>query len=176
MERFCEKCGSLVSGDGEFCPSCGARMSSAFSNNSIGNVGGVDLSKQGDSMPNNSYSGGYQSPYQNGQPAPVNNTYSGQSNYNGQVYPGQTYNGINNAQNQVMSVGEWALTIFLSGLGIIGIVLLFIWAFDSTTPQNKKNYARAMLIFEAIAVGLAILFVIISIGIGFSVADSIAHY
>lgn len=176
MERFCDKCGTLVSGDGEFCPSCGARMSSAFSNGNMGSVGGVDLSKPGDSMPNNSYSGGYQSMYQNVQPAPMNNTYSGQSNYNQQVYPGQTYPGVNNMQNQVMSVGQWMLTIFLSGLGLIGLVMLFIWAFDSTTPLVKKNYARAMLIFEAIGVGLAILFVIIGVAVGFSVADSVVHY
>lgn len=169
MERFCEKCGTLVSGDGEFCPSCGARMSSVFTGGS--GVGGVDLSKPGDSMPNNSYQGGYQTPTQ---PTPMNNTYSGQSNYNGQVYPGQTYNGVYNAQNQVMSVGEWALTIFLSGLGIIGIVLLFIWAFDSTTPQNKKNYARAMLIFDAIAVALCVFLVIIGVAVGFSIADGFA--
>ena len=29
MERVCEKCGSLVSGDVKFCPSCGAPMQSA---------------------------------------------------------------------------------------------------------------------------------------------------
>lgn len=26
MERFCDRCGSLVSGDGKFCPLCGAKM------------------------------------------------------------------------------------------------------------------------------------------------------
>lgn len=166
MERFCDKCGSLVSGDGEFCPSCGARMSSAFSNSSVSG-GGVNLSKpSGDSMPNNSYSGGYQAPVQ---PTPMNNTYSGQSNYNQQVYPGQVYPGAGNALNQPMTVGQWMLTIFLSSLGIIGIVMLFIWAFDSTTPLVKKNYARAMLIFQAIAVGLCIFIFIIGAAVGFSV-------
>lgn len=29
MERFCDKCGTLVSGEGTFCPQCGAPMASA---------------------------------------------------------------------------------------------------------------------------------------------------
>ncbi len=29
MERFCDKCGTLVSGDGAFCPQCGAPLPSA---------------------------------------------------------------------------------------------------------------------------------------------------
>lgn len=48
------------------------------------------------------------------------------------------------------------LTIFLSGLGSVGIVLLFVWGFSNDTPIAKKNYARAMLIFQAIALVLTV--------------------
>lgn len=145
MERFCDKCGTLVSGDGGFCPSCGAPMSSAFQ-------GGVDLSKQGsmpstsDPMPSQTYIA----------PTPVNNTYYGQSNYGQSNFSQQPIYPQNFAQNQEMSVGQWMLTIFLSGLGFIGIVLLFVWGFSNDTPIAKKNYARAMLIFQAIALVLTI--------------------
>ncbi len=142
MERFCDKCGSLVSGDGEFCPSCGARMSSVFQ-------GGVDLSKQGsmpstsDPMPSQTYIA----------PTPVNNTYYGQSNYGQQpVYP------QNIVQNQEMTVGQWVLTIFLSGLPLIGTILLFVWGFSYDTPPAKKNYSCAMLIFQGISIVLSIFF------------------
>ena len=74
------------------------------------------------------------------------------------VYP-QSYNNNGMQQNyQQMSVGSWVGTIILSCLGIIGLIFLFIWAFDSSTPQPKKNYARAYLLIMAIAVGLFILF------------------
>lgn len=140
MERFCDKCGTLVSGEGGFCPSCGAPMSSAMQ-------GGVDLSKPNsmpstsDPMPSQTYIA----------PTPVNNTYYDQSNFGQQpIYP------QNFAQNQEMSVGQWMLTIFLSGLGSVGIVLLFVWGFSNDTPIAKKNYARAMLIFQAIALVLTV--------------------
>lgn len=145
MERFCDKCGTLVSGDGGFCPSCGAPMSSVFQ-------GGVDLSKPDtmpstvDRMPSQTYI----------PPMPVNNTYQGQSNYGQSNYGPQPIYPQNFAQHQEMTVGQWALTIFLSGLSIIGTILLFIWAFSDDTPTSKKNYARAMLIFQVAAIVLSI--------------------
>lgn len=157
MERFCDKCGTLVSGDGEFCPSCGARLEGAVS---VPSSGGIDLNKPAGvepMMPNEPL--GYGST-PTPTPTPTPNTYQGQSspNYNQQpVYP-QAYNQYQ-AQPE-MSVGSWVLTIFLSGLGIIGIILLFVWGFSDSTPTAKKNYARAMLIWQAIAIGLVIIFYI----------------
>lgn len=152
MERFCDKCGTLVSGDGEFCPSCGARLEGAVS---VPNSG-VDLGKPGvEPMMPNAPLGSVPTPT----PAPTPNTYQGQSNmgYAQQpVYPQPNY-----SQQQVqpeMTVGSWVLTIFLSGLGIIGIILLFVWGFSDSTPIAKKNYARAMLIWQLIAVVLIIVF------------------
>lgn len=57
MERFCDKCGSLISGTAKFCPSCGAEMKSA-----------VDLNKSGDELNySNRQNSGYGAP-QYGQP------------------------------------------------------------------------------------------------------------
>ena len=152
MERFCDKCGTLVSGDGPFCPSCGAPMDGA--QNDV-HSSGVDLTKG--SMPSTSDpviptpSAGYQQP-----------NYS-QPNYLQPGYPQQNYGQQNYYQqptymqnNQEMTTGQWVLTIFLSGLGIIGLVLLFVWAFSGNTPVAKRNWARAMLIFELIAVVLVV--------------------
>lgn len=128
MERFCDKCGSLVSGEGDYCPTCGARIR-----------GAVDLRKrETERYPEQPQQSGYGAGNSSAMPA----------------YP-QSYN-TNSARSVEMGVGEWALTIFLASLGIIGVILLFIWAFGDA-PQPKKNYARAMLIFWAAAVGLIIL-------------------
>lgn len=156
MERFCDKCGTLVSGDGGFCPSCGAAMGSVFGNN-----GGVDLTKG--SMPSTS------DPMPTPIPTPTpinmgNNNYQGQSNFSQPIYPQNNYMQNNYMQNQEMTLGQWVLTIFLSGLGMIGIILLFVWAFSANTPTSKKNYARAMLIFQGIALVLTFLFIPLFIG------------
>lgn len=160
MERFCSKCGTLVSGNGTFCPQCGAPMESAV------DVGGnVNLNKTVNSMPAASapvqsvpaptYQ---QAPYQ--QPAPT--------------YP--QYSSTPAANNEVMSVGQWVGTIILSSLGIIGLILLFVWGFSNDTPTNKKNYARAMLIMWAIAVGVYILFFIIMLALGIGLSDAFSRY
>lgn len=133
MERFCSKCGTLVEGEGKFCPSCGAPLESA-----------VDLGKSAPSV------------------EPMQPTISSYTNTNSAQMPAypQSYNNNSvNTNTQNMSVGQWVLTIFLSGLSIVGLILLFIWAFGDT-PQPKKNYARAMLIWQAIAFGIAILYII----------------
>lgn len=139
MERFCPTCGALVQGDGEFCPSCGGKLSTA-----------VNLEK-----PNTS-----QTSAGGSMPASTNTNRTNQSSNYSQMpnYP-QNFNSGNTSSSQGgMTVGQWVLTIFLSGLGIIGIILLFVWAFSNDTDPVKKNYARAMLIWEAIALGLVILF------------------
>ena len=65
-------------------------------------------------------------------------------------------------QPEEMTTGQWVLTLFLSSLGVVGIILLFVWGFSETTPVSKKNFSRAMLIWYAIAVGICIVFTIIS--------------
>lgn len=165
MERFCDKCGTLVSGDGEFCPSCGARLEGAVSVPGSG----IDLGKPGvEPMMPNSPLGSVPTP----NPTPTPNTYQGQSSgYSQQpVYPQPNYS--QPAQKE-MTVGEWALTIFLSGLNIIGIILLFVWAFSNDTPTTKKNWARAMLILAAIGLGLSLLILIGSCMCGLALGDSI---
>ena len=50
-----------------------------------------------------------------------------------------------------MSVGNWFWTIFISGIPLIGIIMLFVWGFSSDTHLGKKNWAKAMLLFQLIA-------------------------
>ena len=139
MERFCDKCGTLVQGEGKFCPTCGAPLESA-----------VDLSKPvNDVMPMQSAP----VPPPAGNPNPYQNPNAAQM----PAYPQSYNNAPVQERTEHMTVGQWVLTLFLSSLGIIGLILLFVWGFSSDTPQPKKNYARAMLVWYAIAIGLVIL-------------------
>ncbi|WP_022768690.1 MULTISPECIES: hypothetical protein [unclassified Butyrivibrio] len=58
----------------------------------------------------------------------------------------------------VITVGDWALTILLTWIPCVNIIMLCIWAFGSSTPRTKSNWAKAMLIFVAISVVLSIIF------------------
>ena len=138
MERFCDKCGTLVQGEGKFCPSCGAPLGNA-----------VDLSKPAPSV----------EPMQT-TPPPEADRYGSPNSAQMPSYPQSYNNGGVTERTENMTVGQWALTIFLSGLGLIGVILLFVWAFSGDTPQPKKNYARGMLIITAIMLGIVILFYI----------------
>lgn len=62
-----------------------------------------------------------------------------------------------NATN-IMSYKDWAVTIFLASLPIIGLILVLIWAFDSNTSINKKNWAKGMLLLLVIYFVIAMLF------------------
>ncbi len=166
MERLCHHCGTIVSGEGVFCPQCGGNLDE---------VGGVNLQKPeaqsvtvgadnaaASANTTNTYVGTlpettHTAPYVN----PTNATV-----------PINSYN--------EMTTGQWVGTILLTScLGIISIVLLFVWAF-SDTPQPKKNYCRGMLIVQAIMLGIAIIWMILMfvgmIGMGAGLAGILSNY
>ena len=65
----------------------------------------------------------------------------------------------------VMSYKDWALTIFIASLPIIGIIMILVWAFDSTTDINKKNWAKGNLLIFVIFFILMMLFLFVFGGI-----------
>lgn len=157
MERVCPKCGTLVTNDGSFCPECGTKIESA-----------VDLNKP-QSEP---VSAPVQPASVPVQPAsvPVQNVAPMQNNYQQPMgYPNpapQYQQNYNNApvpeRYEHMSVGGWVGTIILTTwFGLISLILLFVWGFGSTTPQPKKNYCRAMLIFNLVAFILVIVWFVV---------------
>ena len=60
--------------------------------------------------------------------------------------------------SKIMTPKEWALTIFLASLPLIGFILALVWAFDSTTDLQKKNWAKGMLLLMVIYFVIAMLF------------------
>jgi len=57
-----------------------------------------------------------------------------------------------------MSYKEWALTIFIASLPLIGFIMVLIWAFDSTTNIHKKNWAKGNLLIMVIIMIVVISF------------------
>lgn len=58
-------------------------------------------------------------------------------------------------QAQVVSVKDWIITILIAAIPLVGFVMMFVWAFGSNENPNKANWAKAALIWTAIAMVLA---------------------
>ena len=63
------------------------------------------------------------------------------------------------------------LTYLLVGIPVVGLILLFIWAFGSDTPASKANWAKASLIWGVIAIAIyAVMFAVFGAAIIAAVA------
>ena len=62
-----------------------------------------------------------------------------------------------NTNDPHVSTGDWVLTLILSGIPIVGFILLLVWAFGGGAKISKRNYARATLILMIIGFVLGIL-------------------
>jgi hypothetical protein len=58
----------------------------------------------------------------------------------------------------VVSVGDLIITFILMAIPIVNIVMLFVWAFGSDTPESKANRVKASLILYLIAIILTVCF------------------
>jgi len=65
---------------------------------------------------------------------------------------------LNQENANTISVKEWALTVFLSSLPIVGFILLLVWAFSDNTNIHKKNWAKGTLLIYIIGLILAFMF------------------
>ena len=67
-----------------------------------------------------------------------------------------TYTSSMNAvgSQNVKSVGSWILSFILSAIPLVGFILLLVWSFGNDTKSHPtfRNWARAQLILEVIAV------------------------
>lgn len=54
--------------------------------------------------------------------------------------------------NDVISTGNWFVTLLITAIPLIGIIMLFVWGFSDGTNPNKRNWARAALIWVAIVI------------------------
>ena len=68
---------------------------------------------------------------------------------------------------RIMDAKEWALVIFVSGLPIIGIIMLLVWAFSNDGNIHRKNWAQGTLIIYIIGFAIAMAFLFLFGGIAF---------
>lgn len=61
-------------------------------------------------------------------------------------------------QQAPVTFGNWMLTLFLTFIPLVNIIMLLVWAFSSTTPASKANWAKALLVWMLILFVISILF------------------
>ena len=62
-----------------------------------------------------------------------------------------------------LSVGQFFLMDLVSMIPLLNIVLLLVWSFADNTNPNRRNLARARLIWVAIGIVCSILLLLIAI-------------
>jgi hypothetical protein len=60
-------------------------------------------------------------------------------------------------EEHTISIGEWILMFIVQCIPIVDIIMLIIWALD-TSNRTRANYARAIIILTLIAILLAVVF------------------
>ena len=55
------------------------------------------------------------------------------------------------------SVGAWMLTLFLVGIPVVGFIYLLVLALGSGGSPAKRNFARAMFIWQIIGIVATVL-------------------
>jgi hypothetical protein len=65
---------------------------------------------------------------------------------------------VSQSSAEPMSVKDWIITLLITYIPLVGLIMLLVWAFDSSTHPNKKNFAKASLIWMLIGIVLAIIF------------------
>ena len=66
-----------------------------------------------------------------------------------------------NQNQKPMSVKDWLITLLIMAIPIVGLVMLFVYAFGNEGNENRRNWAKAQLIVLAIVLVLVVLCMII---------------
>lgn len=72
---------------------------------------------------------------------------------------------MHDSDNTPISVGNWMLTLFLTFIPLVNIIMLLVWAFSSSTPPSKANWAKAALLWMVIFFAISIVLTLIG-GLG----------
>lgn len=69
-------------------------------------------------------------------------------------------------QKQEVKTSDWFITLLIAAIPLVGLIMMFVWAFGNTAQPCKANWAKAMLIWLAVGIGL---FILLSVVFGVAV-------
>lgn len=179
---FCEKCGNQMPDDSKFCLSCGAPTAGAESVQEAAPV--VDTVVNDVMETVTEVSSAVEQPAAPAQPAPQPapvqpvpqpSPVRPEPVQTPQVAPQQAY--AQPPQNQyyqqpsapekpekVAPLKTWKFLgmFILTGIPLIGFIMILVWSFSSSFNKNTKSFARAILILWIIGLVLSIIGIILN--------------
>lgn len=158
-KAFCTDCGIELELGAKYCANCGA----------LANLSRPDQGQQGEQIQTQAtqHEGGSVLSQQEGpmqletdMKVPVQQySHNQNQSYSQKQYtePSQGYVRTSE-KNETLSVFGYVITMLALMVPIVGIILVFVWAFGTNTNLARKNYSRAVLI-------IAIIFIVFGITI-----------
>ena len=132
MAQYCLNCGAAMEDSARFCKECGTAVETTAAPPPAAPAPAPVTPPQA------SYSAPYAAPPQPVRPAP-------------------SYAPAQQAAWPPVGIGAYIGMMIVSGIPLIGFIMLLVWSFGSQVNPSKKNYARAVLILMLIGVALSIL-------------------
>lgn len=63
-----------------------------------------------------------------------------------------------------MTYGQWLITLIITMIPLVNIIMLLVWAFGSSAPASKQNWAKALLTLFVIVFVLSIALSLLGLG------------
>lgn len=133
---YCPKCRTALPDNARFCGACGLSLSA-----------------------------GPSAPPPNVAPPPPQQPAYAAYQQAPQYAPQPVYGQPQGQMAPVVGVGSWLGTMFVTVLPIVGIVMLFVWAFGSNSNPNRSNWAKAALVLTLISVVVWVAFLVVAIAV-----------
>ena len=80
---------------------------------------------------------------------------------------------ISTSPPSVIKTGEWMWTLLIASIPLIGIIMMFVWAFSAGENPSKANWAKAILLWMLIGLILGGLILILFLSVFSSLTKSI---
>ncbi|MCD6322247.1 MAG: hypothetical protein J7L77_04405 [Clostridiales bacterium] len=72
---------------------------------------------------------------------------------------------------QVMTMGNWFITLLVLGIPIVGFIMLFVWGFGGNEKPSRANFCKLSLLLMIIGVILAIVLSVTGVGVFSRIID-----
>lgn len=72
-----------------------------------------------------------------------------------------------------VSVGNWMWTMIVMCIPVLSVIMAFVWAFNPAVVESKRNFFKAILIWDLIALVLVAIFTLLLMAFNISLAELI---
>lgn len=73
-----------------------------------------------------------------------------------------------NRDAQIMTVGDWMVTLLILSLPLVNSIMILVWAFSSGGNPNRRNYCLATLLWFVIVAALSVTVVLVVAAMGWA--------